>query len=132
MFTFSFFFPLYFPSMLCFGLIWLGIDDNSTFYTNISTDCTDIGFIKWFIKVSSGQHGHRDTGMWTLHYFFWTVDFHYTLCVIFPSDFQHYRLVRIHGNEAKRKWNKNKQTNKWKEIVAIFLRLKFFILPISH
>lgn len=37
-------------------------DDNSTFYTNISSDCYYIAFIERLIKISSGQHGYRDAG----------------------------------------------------------------------
>lgn len=37
-------------------------DDNSTIYTDTRTDCTNIGFIERFIKISSGQYGHRNAG----------------------------------------------------------------------
>lgn len=37
-------------------------DDNITVYTNISVDCTNIGVIKWLIKISSRQHRYGNTG----------------------------------------------------------------------
>lgn len=48
--------------ILCFCLPDITTDDNTTFYTNTSTDCTNIGFIKRIIKISSRQHGHRNAG----------------------------------------------------------------------